>query len=198
MPASNLQIKNLGTEKTTVDTTDLYPLQESGGTTRRIQAQNLLKDQLFPATAQLSCVVNIQPIDTNELLVGFDIQDEILNVTHSTITNPENITIQTAGKYHFSASAQVGKTTGASLEWADIWFKKNSVAIPNSNARNTVKATDDTKVITITQNITLAASDVLNVAMSISTAGNGVGFISTTPTVGPVIPSIMFSLHRVG
>lgn len=82
---------------------------------------------------QLSDSTNQSPGTTSLVLVTFDTMDEqqIFNFSPTSGT----ITVPLAGVYFIMAGGQVGETSNSNVN-VDMWFRKNSVDIANSNVRN--------------------------------------------------------------
>ena len=106
------------------------------------------------------------------------------------------ITVPTSGVYFIMAAGQVGEASNANVN-VDMWFRKNSVDIANSNVRNFLTETLDTKVVISQAAIRLAAGDTIKVYISISLTGAGAGLRVTNPTGEPRIPSIIFTMYKI-
>ncbi len=154
---------------------------------------------IFPdvVSAQISDTTTQAPAVTTPVEITLDTNDNIHGITHSTSSNTADIIIQTTGTYIMIAAPQITRTSGAMTRDVDFWFRVNDVDVVNSNVRVTLDKTSDTDVI-VTQNIIdLEVDDVLNILMSISATGEGLGIAAITPSGEPAIPSIIFSMHKI-
>jgi hypothetical protein len=130
--------------------------------------------------------------------ITFNTNDEINGITHSTVSETENITIITAGVYSIIAQPQV--TAGAGdAGYFHMWLRKNTgsgfVDIPNSNVELTLGSLDE-DVIPLIVTISLDVGDVIRVNASVG--NTGIKLDAQTPANEPAIPSIIFSIYRVG
>src|SRR3990170_3637821 len=119
---------------------------------------------------QLSDSTNQAPGTTSPTLVTFDTMDE--QETFSFSPTSGTITVPTSGVYFIMAGGQIGETTNSNVN-VDMWFRKNTTNIANSNVRNFLTETQDTKVLVSQAAIRLAAGDTIKVYMSVDviTAG---------------------------
>lgn len=148
-------------------------------------------------SAQISDTTTQAPGVTTPVEITLDTNDHIHGVTHSVSSNTADVIIQTAGTYVVIASPQITRTSGSMTRNIDFWLRVNDVDVVNSNVRVTLDKTADTDVI-LTQNfMDLEVDDVLNILMSISATGEGLGIAAITPSGEPAIPSIIFSMHKI-
>jgi hypothetical protein len=146
--------------------------------------------------AQLISTLDQRPDSTDPVSVTMDQNDAISGIEHSS-DNPADIRIVESGVYVLIAAPQIGRTSGNGPSHIDFWLRKNNQDIPNSNVRGTV--TDDShKDVIINQTMsTFKAGDVVNVMMAVSKAGEGIGIEAINSTDRPLIPSIIFSMHKI-
>ena len=146
--------------------------------------------------AQLISTLDQRPNTTDPVSVTMDQNDEISGIEHSS-DHPEDITIVESGIYVLIAAPQIGRTSGNGPSHIDFWLRKNNQDIPNSNVRGTI--TDDShKDVIINQTMSaFKTGDVVNVMMAVSKAGEGIGIEAIKSTDRPLIPSIIFSMHKI-
>ena len=146
--------------------------------------------------AQIISTLDQRPDTTDPVPVFTDQNDEISGIDHS-IEHPADIRITEAGVYVLIAAPQVGRTSGNSPSHIDFWLRKNGKDIPNSNVRCTIRDDSDKDVIINQTMSALKAGDVVNVMMAVGKAGEGLGIEAIKSTDRPLIPSIIFSMHKI-
>ncbi|MEE8132480.1 MAG: hypothetical protein V3T40_02785 [Nitrososphaerales archaeon] len=146
---------------------------------------------------QLSSSEDQRPDGTAPVAVTMNQNDAISGIEHSTTNNPENIRILFSGVYIVVFAPQVGRTSGSDPKYVDFWLKKNGTNVPNSNIRLVVGGKDNKDVIVGNTIASFDANDELNVMMSIETAGQGLGIEAIRPPGEPLVPSIIFSTHKI-
>ncbi len=146
--------------------------------------------------AQIISTLDQRPDTTDPVPVFMDQNDEISGIEHNR-DNPADIRITESGVYVLIAAPQIGRTSGNGPSHIDFWLRKNNQDIPNSNVRGTI--TDDShKDVIINQTMSaFKAGDVVNVMMAVSKAGEGIGIEAIKSTDRPLIPSIIFSMHKI-
>jgi len=153
----------------------------------------------FTSAAQLSHTVSIQPNVTKPVYVPMNSNDYINGgITHSDTRNPADVIINQDGTYLIVAAGQVGKTSGSTTCNVDLWLSQNGEYVVNSNTRASINTANDTIVLVSQAIMPLKANDTLNTVMSVSATGQGCGLINIAPPSGPNIPSIIFSIVRIG
>lgn len=156
--------------------------------------------------AQLSSSVDQIPSVTTPVPIEFNTQDAIVGLTHSTSTDPSEITIDTSGVYLMNPQSQVGKSSGSSKATFDKFVQKNTgsgfVDIANSNVKIVIKDFDVTDVIIINEVARLSAGDKIRFMQRVSNSTVGLGLQATAAEVGPptvpATPSIIYSMFRIG
>ncbi len=146
--------------------------------------------------AQLISTIDQRPDTIDPVPVFMDQNDEISGIEHNT-DHPADIRIVESGIYVLIAAPQIGRTSGSGPSHIDFWLRKNNQDIANSNVRGTI--TDDShKDVIINQTMSaFKAGDVVNVMMAVSKAGEGIGIEAINSTDRPLIPSIIFSMHKI-
>lgn len=130
---------------------------------------------------------------TTPVQVTMNTTDASSGITHSSGT----VTIVSAGVYFIVAAAQVGVTVNTSLE-VDMWFRKNDVDITNSNTRHHINTANETAVLVCQTAERLAVGDTIKIYQSVTNATKGGGIHASAPSGEPAIPSIIFTMYRVG
>jgi hypothetical protein len=146
--------------------------------------------------AQIISTLDQRPETTDPVPVFMDQNDAISGIEHS-IDNPADIKIAESGTYVVIAAPQVGRTSGDKSGHVDFWLRKNNKDIPNSNVRATIRTSEDKDVIINQTMMSFNAGDVLNVMMAVSKAGEGLGVEAIKTEGRPLIPSIIFSMHKI-
>ena len=146
--------------------------------------------------AQLISTQDQRPDTTDPVPVFMDQNDGISGIEHS-IEDPANIGIVESGVYVLIASPQVGRISGNGPSHIDFWLRKNDTDIPNSNVRCSIND-DGHKDVIVNQTMSaFKAGDVVNVMMAIGKTGEGLGIEAIKSTDRPLIPSIIFSMHKI-
>ncbi len=146
--------------------------------------------------AQIISTLDQRPDTTDPVPVTMDQNDAISGIEHSS-DNPADIRIAESGTYVVIAAPQIGRLSGDTPGFIDFWLRKNNKDIPNSNVRATIKSNEDKDVIVNQTMMSFNAGDVLNVMMAVSDAGNGLGVEAIKTEGRPLIPSIIFSMHKI-
>jgi len=148
---------------------------------------------------QLSDVEDQTPFDTAPYKVRFNTQDRIQGITHA-LDSASDIVIEEDGVYVLVSAGQVGRRTGSLLRHIDMWIRVNNEDIPNSSVRASAPASlfkGDTTVLVAQNALSLQAGDIINIMMSVSEKGEGLGLISMRPGGQPTIPGIIFTMHKL-
>jgi len=146
--------------------------------------------------AQISSNEDQRPDATGPVVVTLNQNDELSGIEHSA-ENPGDIKIKEAGVYVLIAAPQVGRTSGTNERYVDIWLRRNGKDIPDSNVRNVMGASGDKDVIVNQTIMSFDGDDVINVMMSVEVADEGLGIEAIRPEGEPLIPSIIFSMHKI-
>jgi hypothetical protein len=146
--------------------------------------------------AQIISTIDQRPDTTEPVPVFMDQNDAISGIEHS-IDHPADIGIIDSGVYVIIAAPQVGRKSGDTTGHVDFWLRKNGKDIPNSNVRCTIKTNDDKDVVVNQTMSAFKAGDVLNVMMAVDTSGDGLGIEAIQTDGRPLIPSIIFSMHKI-
>jgi hypothetical protein len=146
--------------------------------------------------AQIISTIDQRPDTTEPVPVFMDQNDGISGIEHSN-DHPADIRISESGVYVVIAAPQAGRKSGDGSEHVDFWLRKNGKDMPNSNVRCTIRTNEDKDVIVNQTMSAFKAGDVLNVMMAVDTVGNGLGIEAIQTDGRPLIPSIIFSMHKI-
>ena len=146
--------------------------------------------------AQIISTIDQRPDTTEPVPIFMDQNDAISGIVH-TNEHPADIEIVESGTYVVIAAPQVGRTSGNGQGHVDFWLRKNGTDIPNSNVRCTIRTNDDKDVIVNQTMMPFTAGDILNVMMAVEKTGNGLGIEAIRTLNRPLIPSIIFSMHKI-
>jgi len=146
--------------------------------------------------AQIISTLDQRPETTDPVPVFMDQNDAISGIEHS-IDHPADIKIAESGTYVVIAAPQIGRLSGDTPGHVDFWLRKNNKDIPNSNVRATIRTSEDKDVIVNQTMMSFNAGDVLNVIMAVSKVGEGLGVEAIKTEGRPLIPSIIFSMHKI-
>ena len=146
--------------------------------------------------AQIISTIDQRPDSTEPVPVFMDQNDGISGIEHS-IDHPADIGITESGVYVVIAAPQVGRVSGDGPGHVDFWMRKNGTDLPNSNVRCTI-SDDDHKDVVVNQTMSaFKAGDVLNIMMAVDKVGEGLGIEAIKTDGRPLIPSIIFSMHKI-
>ncbi len=146
--------------------------------------------------AQIISTKDQRPDTTNPVPVFMDHNDAISGIDHS-LDHPADIRITESGTYVVIAAPQVGRKSGNGPSSIDFWLRKNDVDIPNSNVRVVIGTNESKDVIVNQTMMTFNAGDVINVMMAVEKTGEGLGVEAIQAPGRPLIPSIIFSMHKI-
>ena len=146
--------------------------------------------------AQIISTLDQRPNTTEPVPVFMDTCDEISGIEHSK-DHPADIQITESGVYVLIAAPQVGRTSGNGSSHIDFWLRKNEQDIPNSTVRCTVTSDGDKDVIINQTMSAFKRGDVVNVMMAVEKTGQGLGIEAIQSPNRPLIPSIIFSMHKI-
>ncbi len=146
--------------------------------------------------AQIISTIDQRPDTTDPVPVFMDQNDAISGIEHSN-EHPADIRIVESGTYVVISAPQVGRKSGNGSSNVDFWLRKNGTDIANSNVRLTLKNETDKDVIVNQTMMPFAAGDILNVMMAVEKTGEGLGIEAIKTEGRPLIPSIIFSMHKI-
>ena len=146
--------------------------------------------------AQLSSTLDQRPNVTTPVKIELNQVDAIKGIEHSP-NAPGDIKISESGTYVVIVAPQVGRTSGTSERYVDIWLRKNGGDIPNSNTRCVLVNSKDKDVVVCQTMLPFQATDILNVMMSVEVVNEGLGIETIRPMNEPTIPSVIFSMHKI-
>ncbi|MBL7015413.1 MAG: hypothetical protein ISR79_03500 [Nitrosopumilus sp.] len=146
--------------------------------------------------AQIISTLDQRPDTINPVPVFMDKDDAIFGIGHSP-DHPADIQITESGVYVLIAAPQVGRTSGNGPSHVDFWLRKNNEDIPNSNVRCTITSDTDKDVVVNQTMSAFKAGDIVNVMMAVEKVGEGLGIEAIKTSGRPLIPSIIFSMHKI-
>ena len=146
--------------------------------------------------AQISSTEDQRPTVTTPVQIELNQNDSISGIEH-TAENPGTIRITDSGIYVLIAAPQVGRTSGTKARFVDFWLRKNGTDIQNSNVRVVIGENTNKDVIVNQTMMPFNSGDLINVMMSVEVADEGLGIEAIHPTGEPLIPSIIFSMHKI-
>ena len=146
--------------------------------------------------AQIISTLDQRPETTDPVPVFMDQNDAIAGIEHSS-EHPADIRITESGTYVVIAAPQVGRQSGTAPGAVDFWLRKNNQDIPNSTVRAVIRENDDKDVIVNQTMMPFNAGDVINVMMAVERSGEGLGIEAIRTEGRPLIPSIIFSMHKI-
>jgi len=146
--------------------------------------------------AQIISTLDQRPNTIEPVPVVMDQNDAISGIVHS-VDHPADICITESGTYVLIAAPQIGRTSGNGSSSIDFWLRKNGTDIPNSNVRAVI-ADDHHKDVVVNQTMmSFKAGDIINVMMAVEKTGEGLGIEAIKTQGRPLIPSIIFSMHKI-
>lgn len=149
-----------------------------------------------PVYAQLSSMTTQLPKE-GPLTVEMENNDALNGLGHDPKAKSGDITIKEDGVYFVVAAIQVGKKEGDTEDFVDVWIKQNGKDVDNSGCRQAVPDPKYTTVL-VSQGIAeCKAGDVLNVNISASAPGKGLGIVASSPKGEATIPSIILSVYKI-
>ncbi len=146
--------------------------------------------------AQLSSTEDQRPSTTTPTKITLNQNDSISGIEHSA-EHPGTIRIQDSGIYVLIAAPQVGRQSGTQDRFVDFWLRKNGTDIANSNVRAVVDGKGSKDVIINQTMLPFESGDLINIMMSVEVPDEGLGIEVIHPTGEPLIPSIIFSMHKI-
>jgi len=146
--------------------------------------------------AQIISTIDQRPETTDPVPVFMDQNDAIAGIEHSN-EHPADIKITESGTYVVIAAPQVGRESGDKPRYVDFWLRKNGKDIANSTVRSVLRTSENKDVIVNQTMMPFNAGDILNVVMAIETTGEGLGIEAIKTEGRPLIPSIIFSMHKI-
>ena len=146
--------------------------------------------------AQISSTEDQRPTVTTPVVIELNQNDSISGIEH-TVENPGTIKITESGIYVLIAAPQVGRTSGTKARFVDFWLRKNGTDIQNSNVRVVIGENSSKDVIVNQTMMPFNAGDLVNIMMSVEVPDEGLGIEAIHPTGEPLIPSIIFSMHKI-
>jgi hypothetical protein len=146
--------------------------------------------------AQIISTIDQRPETTDPVPIFMDQNDGIAGIEH-TNDHPADVHITQSGTYVLIAAPQVGRTSGDTASSVDFWLRKNGKDVANSNVRCVLRSNVSKDVIVNQAMMPFQAGDIINVMMAVEKAGEGLGIEAIKTEGRPLIPSIIFSMHKI-
>jgi len=146
--------------------------------------------------AQIISTKDQRPDTTDPVAVIMDQNDAIAGIVH-TPDHLSDIQITVSGTYVIISAPQVGRKSGTESRYIDFWLRKNNKDIPNSTVRCVLRTNENKDVIVNQTMMPFTAGDVINVMMAVEKTGEGLGIEAIHTKGRPLIPSIIFSMHKI-
>jgi len=146
--------------------------------------------------AQIISTIDQRPDTKDPVPIFMDQNDAISGIEHSN-EHPADIQILVSGIYVVIAAPQVGRTSGNGASSVDFWLRRNGKDIGNSNVRCVLQTNQNKDVIVNQTMMPFSAGDVINVMMAVEKTGEGLGIEAIKTPGRPLIPSIIFSMHKI-
>jgi hypothetical protein len=180
---------------------DVEVLSEAEGVIERIEKLES-KNLGQVAYAQLSSAKTQRSKTHEPVKIQFELRDAISGVDFDPRINNTSIGIIHEGAYFLMAAPQVGRLHADSTKpaWANFFISINDKPLENSNVTLCLPKEDNTtKDVIITQGIIpLHEGDNVSVMMSTIDYEDGMGAEALNPEDEPTVPSIIFSIFRLG
>jgi hypothetical protein len=111
-------------------------------------------------------------------------------------SNQDKIKVTNSGVYNIQFSAQFDKTNSANAT-VYVWLRKNGTDIPISNTGLTLGGgANDSAVAAWNFFVSASANDYYQ--LMFAATDNNTRILYTTPSLGPVVPSLILTVNRVG
>lgn len=154
------------------------------------------------AYAQLSSAKSQRSKTLKPVKVQFELRDAISGIEFDPRIDNSSIKILHDGAYFVMAAPQVGRLHAESVNpsCSNFFISINDKQLENSNVTLCLARKDSTvKDVIITQGIIpLNKGDQVSVMMSTSSVEDGIGPEALNPENEPTVPSIIFSIFRLG
>jgi hypothetical protein len=152
---------------------------------------------LLAATAvalQASSSITQRPATTDPVVIQIDQVD--LQVGAVELAGSK-VVVHEPGTYFIVAAPQVGRVKGGDPESFRCWLRVSGDDVANSNVLLQLGA--GTKDVIVSQGVVqLIAGDWVEVVMAVSDPKDGIGVEAIEIPGEPLIPSIIFSLFKIG
>jgi hypothetical protein len=145
------------------------------------------------AYAQLSSIKSQVPSSPKPMPVIMDSVDAL----HQFELSPkrDSLIAKTGGVYFVIASGQCASVNKSDVGYIDLWFVKNSQAIPNSNSRMSIDNPISISILVTQFLVSLAPGDTIGAHFSASAPS--LGFLFSKPDNEPANTSFLFSIFKI-
>lgn len=147
-----------------------------------------------PAHVRASSMTNQFPTSGHNIAIIEHI-DTIDNIEY---INHQMFGIKYSGTYFVVASGEIGVDIVAPPGHLDLWLVRNGTPVPNSRTRVSIRNSQQTSLVVVTQAIIdLNKNDTISVGYSSSSGSIGLVAIDPTSSNEPAIPSVALSMVLV-
>jgi hypothetical protein len=148
--------------------------------------------------AQLSCDHDQRPKKSKEPTpIQFNVNDALTGIEHFTTKDNSIIRIKQSGLYFIITAPQIGRKSGNTSRYLDVWMRKNGEDVANSNIRANLYHGTSKDVIVNQTMIPLFREDEVQLMMSVENGSEGIGLEAIKPKGEPTIPSVILSMRMV-
>jgi hypothetical protein len=112
------------------------------------------------------------------------------------VVSSSQITVAKTAIYEVYYSIQIARTSGGSPEYVYIWLKKNGSDVPDTNGRVQINSNNGDQLPIVPYILSLNAGDYVEFA--IQATDGSFQLLTTTPSIGPRIPSIIIGIKEIG
>ena len=112
------------------------------------------------------------------------------------LVSSTRITVAKTAIYEAYYSVQIHRTTGGSPVFVYIWLRKNGTDVPDTNGRVEINSNNGDSLPIVPYILSLNAGDYIEFVIQADDAN--VQLLTTTPTIGPRIPSIIVGIKEIG
>lgn len=139
--------------------------------------------------------------------INFNTNDILQGMTHSTVTDNEEITFDSAGVYNITIEPQYTRTTGGGTDVLNMYIQKSTdggttfTNIGDSNIKVAINTSGVEEVTALTQTLKFNAADKMRVMIQVEDANLKLdAFVAfgTDPNDVPATPSVIMNIFRVG
>jgi hypothetical protein len=169
------------------DDSDLLMLKDIYGNNEPLNNYLNYQGSFYDTTTQTSLGSEIKILTFNSTYISNGIS----------LINNSQLKVSQKGIYNLQFSAQLTKTSGANLEIAYIWFRKNGQDIPNSASTISIQANNNTRLVPSWNFFAdMNKNDYLEIVWY--TTDVHIVFLAVAESVNiPAIPSVIVTMSKV-
>jgi hypothetical protein len=136
--------------------------------------------------------------------IAFNVNDEIVNITHSTTVNNSEFTIVIPGTYTFTVEPQYMRTRGRGTDVLNVFIQKDTGSgfgnLADSNIKMSTTSAKAEGVSPLTATLTLAIGDKIQFIANVETAKlklDSFPISGTPPNEIPFTPSVIMNMALI-